>query len=297
MSHKISPERDRARQLYVESGGNVTLRDLAHTLDIPEKSVSVWKRRERWDELVEIMSNAKKIDAPVTADQTTIPPDPPADEPPPEPVLLTQKGQPAKRPNMLGKQNALGNRGGPGVPKGTQYALKHGLYSNLLINCTEEERGILAQAPSEPLERQRALIAQCEIRERRMYQRLASVCDKYDITLNDSDGMMPVHEVYTAYLKKSKETPNGGTVTRTKQNAITVILSIEDALTKLQKVKQEAINSLDRMLRSDVTLEYERRRLMVIESKEQKQTDVEDLAPLAQMLALPGAAEDGGDDE
>lgn len=290
MPRKCSPERDRARQLYVESGGKVTLRELARVMNVPEKSLSVWKRRERWDELVEVMENSKTLD---------IQPPPNSDPPEPQPVPLTQKGEPAKRPDLLGNQLAVGNRGGPGAEPGNQYTLKHGLYANLLLNCTDEERAILERTPTEPIERQLALIEQCEIRERRMYLRLEAICQKYDITIGDgNDGMMPVHEVYTAYLKKSKEAPNGGTVTRTKQNAITVILAIEEALTKLQKLKLEAINNLDRMLSSKVTLEYERRRLAVIESREQKQTDVEDLTPLAEMLALPEASgQTGGESE
>ncbi len=288
MPRKCSPERDRARQLYVDSGGKVTLRELARVMNVPEKSLSVWKRREQWDELVKTMDRAK-----TQSIQT-----PPNPEPPePRPIPLTQKGAPAKRPDLLGNQLAAGNRGGPGAQPGNQLTLKHGLYANLLLNCTDEERAILERTPTEPLERQRALIEQCEIRERRMYLRLEAVCQKYDIAIGDgNDGMMPVHEVYTAYLKKSKEAPNGGTVTRTKQNAITVILAIEEALTRLQKLKLDAINNLDRMLSSKVTLEYERRRLSVIEGRERKQADVEDLTPLAEMLALPVASAQAGEE-
>lgn len=47
-----SPERDRAYELYKESNGLITLREIASRLGVPEKSVSGWKCKDSWDKKI-----------------------------------------------------------------------------------------------------------------------------------------------------------------------------------------------------------------------------------------------------
>lgn len=47
-----SPERDRAYEIYKESNGLITLREIASRLGVPEKSVSGWKSKDSWDKKI-----------------------------------------------------------------------------------------------------------------------------------------------------------------------------------------------------------------------------------------------------
>ena len=47
-----SPERDQAYEIYKESNGLITLREIALRLGVPEKSVSGWKSKDSWDKKI-----------------------------------------------------------------------------------------------------------------------------------------------------------------------------------------------------------------------------------------------------
>lgn len=47
-----SPERDRAYEIYKETNGLITLREIASRLGVPEKSVSGWKCKDSWDKKI-----------------------------------------------------------------------------------------------------------------------------------------------------------------------------------------------------------------------------------------------------
>lgn len=52
MARRRSPERDKAKQMWLESGGTMKLKDIAAALSIPESRVRKWKAVDRWqDEL------------------------------------------------------------------------------------------------------------------------------------------------------------------------------------------------------------------------------------------------------
>lgn len=52
MPRARSPERDRAYEIYKESNGLITLREIAARLGVPEKSVSGWKCKDAWDKKI-----------------------------------------------------------------------------------------------------------------------------------------------------------------------------------------------------------------------------------------------------
>ena len=49
MARERSPNRDKAFELYKESNGEIQNREIANILGIPEKTVSAWKSRYKWD--------------------------------------------------------------------------------------------------------------------------------------------------------------------------------------------------------------------------------------------------------
>jgi len=50
MPRKRSPERDKAFEVYREHNGKIANREISKQLSIPEKSISGWKAKDKWDE-------------------------------------------------------------------------------------------------------------------------------------------------------------------------------------------------------------------------------------------------------
>lgn len=49
MARQRSPNRDKAFEIYKEHNGDITLREIAKTLETPEKTISGWKVKDKWD--------------------------------------------------------------------------------------------------------------------------------------------------------------------------------------------------------------------------------------------------------
>lgn len=49
MARKRDPRRDEAVEIYEESNGEITNRKIAEMLDVPEKTISAWKSRDKWN--------------------------------------------------------------------------------------------------------------------------------------------------------------------------------------------------------------------------------------------------------
>lgn len=50
MPRQRSPDRDKAYEIFKEHGGNIQNRKIANILDIPEKTISGWKVKDKWNE-------------------------------------------------------------------------------------------------------------------------------------------------------------------------------------------------------------------------------------------------------
>lgn len=50
MPRSRSPNRDKAKQLYLESDGDIKLKDIADQLGIKDSQVRKWKSQDKWDE-------------------------------------------------------------------------------------------------------------------------------------------------------------------------------------------------------------------------------------------------------
>lgn len=62
MAKPKNPNRIKAFEMYKEHGGNITNRAIAKKLDVPEKTISVWKYRDKWKDKIggEIRSTSKR---------------------------------------------------------------------------------------------------------------------------------------------------------------------------------------------------------------------------------------------
>jgi Phage terminase small subunit len=63
MPRKRDPRRDEAFEIWKQHNGNITNRAIAEQLGVPEKTISAWKSRDKWDEKL------KRIDCSTTKNE------------------------------------------------------------------------------------------------------------------------------------------------------------------------------------------------------------------------------------
>lgn len=51
MARTRDPARDKAKEMFLESKGNITNRDIASALGVDEKKIATWKLRDKWNVL------------------------------------------------------------------------------------------------------------------------------------------------------------------------------------------------------------------------------------------------------
>lgn len=112
MPRARSPKRDQAYQIWIDSGGNKKLKDIAAELEVSETQVRKWKNQDRWN------SNVTNPNSNVTKRK--------------------HGGQP-------GNKNAAGH----GAPKRNKNAEKYGFFSKYL---PEETVSIIREMPEDPLD-------------------------------------------------------------------------------------------------------------------------------------------------
>ena len=112
MARPRSPSRDKAKQLWLESGKNRLLKDIAEELQVSEEQVRKWKNQDKWDKV----------------------------------TLPNANGNVTK---YKGAQTGNKNASGHGAPKKNSNAEKHGLFRKYL---PEETFSIIQEMPSDPLD-------------------------------------------------------------------------------------------------------------------------------------------------
>ncbi len=134
-----SPEREKARKLYLKSDKTAKNKEIAEKLGVSASLVAKWKSQDKWD----------------------------SEDLPKEKVKSKSKGKnksKGKPGAPFGNHNAFANRGGP--PFGSANALKHGGYSQVYWDTIDEETMLLDQ------------IKLFSVRERRIMQAIEKVKGK-----------------------------------------------------------------------------------------------------------------------
>lgn len=112
MARPRSPGRDKARQLWLESGKSRLLKSIAEDLQVSEEQVRKWKNQDKWD-------------------------------------LVTLPNGNGNVTKQRGAQPGNKNAAGHGAPKKNSNAEKHGLFRKYL---PEETFSIIEEMPDSPLE-------------------------------------------------------------------------------------------------------------------------------------------------
>ena len=112
MARPRSPGRDKARQLWLDSGKSRLLKSIAEELKVSEEQVRKWKNQDKWD-------------------------------------LVTLPNGNGNVTKQRGAQPGNKNAAGHGAPKKNSNAEKHGLFRKYL---PEETFSIIEEMPDSPLE-------------------------------------------------------------------------------------------------------------------------------------------------
>lgn len=256
MARERSPDRDKAKQMWLESGGTMKLKDIAAALSVGETQVRKWKSQDKWDaDLNSNVTNEIKSN-------------------------VTKRGAPKGNRNAagnrggapLGNQNGKGNRGGPGGPYRNKKALKHGMYETIFLDTLEEEElELLEHIDTSPLAQLEEQLRMLTIQERRHMKRVklleAGLSDeerKVKEELTQRKDMVPYtspkngKQMQVPVLTEGMKVTEITTVITSKLDKI---LKQEEALVKTRDKKLRVINLIANMQQEEEKLAIARERL------------------------------------
>ena len=113
MARARSPDRDKAFEMWRDSGGTMKLKDIANALGLSDTQIRKWKNQDKWDE---------RLNSNVTIPKSNV----------------TKKAGAPK-----GNKNAVGNKGGA-APKGNSNAVTHGFFRRIFPD-DEETHAIIGE--------------------------------------------------------------------------------------------------------------------------------------------------------
>ena len=279
MAREKSPSIEKAYKLYVSGK---LLVEIAKELNIPEGTIRSWKNRYKWDNATlqktnieecnvagdkrnnsEKNNNDKKISSLNTSKND---------------IAKGEKNEPKtkkKRGGQKGNKNAIGNSGGTGPPKGNQNGLKTGEYQTVFFENTlsEEEKVLIKNIENFDLVKSmKENLKLWTLREYRILLRIKQ--------LENKPGGMSVAKL----TKNIGELQNNLVGKQTQSSSETEfvstetdILKLEEALTRVQKGKANAIASLHKAIADQTKLQIELARLKVYKQKASGKVDLDEV--------------------
>lgn len=253
MPRTPSLKRDKAEELFRKG---MKLAEIAKKLGIPEGTVRSWKNRGKWGGI-----DGKKKQCNVAINEAG------------SNATLHKK----KRGGQPGNKNAKGSSGGAAPPR-NKNAEKHGAFSKFYWDSVDDDERSMIEAMDDDEEAH--FIRQIQvfsIRERRFMQRIKRYKEidekNHGLAVKSVSKKKVLEDVVNAEgesigdgdLKKSTET----TLTNT-EAVINSIMALEAELTKVQRAKTKAIESLSK-------IRLERGRLEIEDAKERRETDLHEL--------------------
>ncbi|WP_084165449.1 phage terminase small subunit [Paenibacillus massiliensis] len=236
MARERSPERDKAKLMWLESGGTMKLKDIAAALSVGETQVRKWKSQDKW---------ADDLNSNVTNESNS---------------NVTKRGAPKGNKNAIGNKggappgnkNAEGNSGGPGGPYRNKKAVTTGEYETIWLDALEDdEQELIEQIDTDPMVQTDQSIQMYGLRERRMLLRIKRLTDglteqerRVLYELKAIKEAMTVHDEKTGITKTVPITRTELVESQVEEKTFRVIddiISLEEALTRVQDKKLKAI--------------------------------------------------------
>ena len=243
MARKRDPRRDEAFELFKKSNGSITNREIAEKLSVPEKTISAWKSRDKWNAVLQNDNcSTAKNDCSTT----------------------NRGGAPT------GNKNAKGNKGNSRAspPLRNKNALKTGEFESIYFDTlSEEEKELYSTMNDDPFFVLSGEVRMLQIRQRRMMKRIQDA----ETGLNDEEieRLQQLRKVKTPVEHDGKkleikyEVLKDVQVTRKTYRKIDDILSIEEALTRIS-------NQLSRSLKQLAELEMNNHRAGLFDKQKEK---------------------------
>ena len=230
MGRKKNPDRDRAKELWQSAApGTLKLKDIAAQLGYPESTIRKWKCEDNWESE---RSEKKKRNAP---------------------KIKRKPGAPK------GNSNAVGH----GAPVGNTNALKHGGYASILFDTLDEdERSLIDEMEANEEQMLIDEINLLTVRERRIMKRIQE-CQKAPVAISSTvrtehkrafdapEDEQLYNERIQEKIDARERLPGREYTTHTTTEAsYSIVLKLEEALTRCQAQKQRAIDSLNKIRQS-----------------------------------------------
>ncbi|GGC87896.1 phage terminase small subunit [Enterococcus wangshanyuanii] len=248
MARKRDPRRDKAFELFKENAGNIANRKIAEILDVPEKTISGWKSKDRWN---------NKMNGVLQTDERSTP---------------NNKGSTKNRGGApLGNQNAKGNKGNSEAapPVGNKNAVTTGEFESLYSDYLDDEEKDLLQLEVDPFLVLQKEINLLRIRQSRMLKRIAEA--EKDLNTREQNLLYELRGRKKIVESKGKQVAINNpeliiTEKRVKETPkIELILRIEDALTRVNNSLTKAIKQL-----SDIDMDKTRKGVYIAQEKKLK---------------------------
>lgn len=254
MPRERSPDRDKAKQIWLGSDGKKKLKDIAVELGLGETQIRKWKSQDKWDaSLNSNVTNESKGN------------------------VTKRIGAPKGNKNAVGNKggaprgskNALGNRGGTGGPVGNKKAVATGEFESIWMDTLEvDEQELARQVETDPLRQADEAITLLSIRERRMLQRIQNLrnalSDKQRKVLQERitvKDVQTIHDEKTGQTKSVVVPIDKLVTTKVEESDIRVIddlLRLEEALTRVQDKKLKAIDLKNRFVDAERDLRIQK---------------------------------------
>ncbi|WP_338368031.1 phage terminase small subunit, partial [Enterococcus faecium] len=179
MARKRDPRRDEAFELFKKFNGTITNREISEKLSVPEKTISAWKSRDKWNEVL------RKDECSTSNNECS----------------TTNKGG-----APIGNQNAIGNKGNSRAspPKRNKNALKTGEYETIFFETlSDEEKDIYSSLNDDPSFVLSEEIRLLKIRQFRMMKRIQQA----EAGLNDEEveRLQQLRKIKTPIEKNGKK--------------------------------------------------------------------------------------------
>ncbi|ASJ54418.1 hypothetical protein BP422_13140 [Brevibacillus formosus] len=250
MARERSPNRGKALKLWLDSGGEMLLKDIAAQLGVSDAQIRKWKKADDWE--AKLKGYVPNPNGYVTNDSNSHVP--------------KRIGPP------LGNKNALGNRGGRGAPKGNKYAVgnnggaplrnqnavRTGEFRTLWMDAlSPEELERLQNVDPDPISQAIKTIVQCEWRESGMIEEIQAIrrglLDKERRVTQErvaQKDAIPVTDPKTGQSTTISVTREALVVTKIEEieaSSSKRILDIEEALTRVVDKRLKAADMLARL--------------------------------------------------
>lgn len=263
MARARSPKRDEAMKIYLDTDGQVKIKDIADQIGIPDSRVRKWKTEDKWDEKIKERSDSNKGALLLSNRSAPIEKKTPA----PKKKRGGQPGNGNARGHgaPIGNDNAKDNKGG--APPRNGNAIKTGEYQTIWTDyLTEEERAFYDGIDTDKDAQTNITLRNLTYRENLMLKRIFELQDGVDnietsIVKERCNQMVPVQvcdeatgEIQTKSTTVSKMRVKE--ITEKKKSVLGEILRIEEALTRVQEKKAKLLS-----LKHKIELDHERMEL------------------------------------